>query len=464
MQIDKTFVHLLDQHEKQVVGCLLSSPATNCSMNRATQDSYYQPSSIEITQTHVLIYRMAVPLTNAISYLKQFPDSEYEEICLDALQLGFLCLQTTQARHSNELVKQQMELLLGEFQQAVQVIAESFQQELVNQIGTNNGQLLAPLQNQINYTAAILTEKLNNVSILLTQDIDPAKETSVVGRFLQTLRNLLDAKRSDSIQGAFKTALANVTKENGTLAIAVRNVVAESIKPLAEQVEKLTREIRDQQVEQQTLQQTTAKGISYEELVVAELQTWSKSNGIEVEHIGNDKDTGDILVKFTSKSLAAIELSIVIETRNRPSKPFGRQAISQHLQQAMRRRSANAAIFLSYSREGLAQEIGDWAEGVAEGGYWIATTHPFLIIAIRFLVIQQRVNQLRTLHSKIDVTVVEQQIEQIRTALGRIRTIKKSLAEVDKSITTIKTELGALNADIQSALNSIEQTLSIKLT
>jgi hypothetical protein len=433
-------------------------------MNRATQDSYYQPSSIEITDTHVLIYRMAVPLTNAIRYLKQFPQSEYEEICFDALELGFLCLQTTKARQSNEVVERQMELLLVEFQQAVQVIAESFQQELVNQIGTDNGKLLAPLQNQIHYTAAILTEKLNNVSILLTQDIDPARETSVVGRFLQTLRNLLDAKRSDSIQGAFKAALANVTKENGTLAVAVRSVVAESIKPLAEQVEKLTREIRDQQVAKQTLQQTTAKGIGYEELVVAELQNWSKSNGIEVEHIGNDGDTGDILVKLTSKSLAAIELSIVIEARNRPSKPFGRQAIAQHLQQAMVRRSANSAIFLSYSREGLGQEIGDWAEGVTEGGYWIATTHPFLIIAIRFLIIQQRVNQLRTFHSKIDVSVVQQQLQQIRTALGRIRTIKKSLTEIGKGVTLIQAEADALSADIQSAIKSIEQALNVLST
>ncbi|MCF4969358.1 hypothetical protein [Nostoc sp. CMAA1605] len=429
-------------------------------MNRATQDSYYLPSSIEITENHVLISRMALPLQNAISYLKQFPQSEYEDICLDAFELGFLCLQTTQARNGNELVKQQMESLLVEFHQAVKVIAESFQQELVSQIGTDNGQLLAPLQSQISQTSAILTEKLNSVSTLLTQDIDPAKETSVVGRFLQTLRHLLDAKRSDSIQGAFKAALANVTTENGTLAVTVRNVVAESIKPLIEQVEKLTLEIHDTQVTQQVLQQTTAKGTSYEELVVGELQTWSKSNGIEVEHIGNDKDTGDILVKFTSKSLAAIELSIVIEARNRPSKPFGRQAIAQHLQQAMLRRSANAAIFLSYSREGLAQEIGDWAEGVTEAGCWIATTQPFLIIAIRFLVIQQRVTQLRTYQSKIDVTVIEQQLEQIRTALGRIRTIKKSLTDIGKGVTLIQAEVDALNRDIQSALKSVEQTLS----
>lgn len=373
-------------------------------------------------------------------------------------------MQTAQTRHGNELIKQQMESLLVEFQQAVKIIADSFGQELVNQVGTDNGQLLAPLQAQINLTSAILTEKLNSVGTLLTHEIDPARETSVVGRFLNSLRQLLDAKRSDSIQGAFKAALINATKENGTLAVAVKNVVSESVKPLAEQVEKLTREIRDQQITQQVLEQTTAKGITYEELVVVELQNWSKLSGAEVEHIGNDGDTGDILVKFTSKSLAAIELSIVIELRNRSSKPFGRQAITQHLQEAMVRRSANSAIFLSYSREGLAQEIGDWAEGVSESGYWIATTHPFLIIAIRFLVIQQRLNKLRTFESELDVTAVEQQIQQIRTALGRIRTMKKSLTEVGKSIAVIKAEADAMSTDIQSALKSIEQTLSVATT
>ncbi|MGI2909536.1 hypothetical protein, partial [Tolypothrix sp. VBCCA 56010] len=210
-------------------------------MNRSTNDSYYLPSSIELTENHVLIYRMAIPLKNAISYLQQFPQSEYEDICLDAFELGFLCLQTPQTRHGNELIKQQMESLLVEFQQAVKIIAESFGQELVNQVGTDNGQLLAPLQNQINLTSAVLTEKLNNVSTLLTHEIDPARETSVVGRFLSSLRQLLDAKRSDSIQGAFKAALVNATKENGTLAAAVKNVVSESVKPLTEQVEKLTR-------------------------------------------------------------------------------------------------------------------------------------------------------------------------------------------------------------------------------
>ncbi|MEH2450752.1 hypothetical protein [Nostoc sp.] len=232
-------------------------------------------------------------------------------------------------------------------------------------------------------TSAVLTEKLNSVGTLLTHEIDPARETSVVGRFLNSLRQLLDAKRSDSIQGAFKAALVNATKENGTLAVAVKNVVSESVKPLAEQVEKLTREIRDQQVTQQVLSQTTAKGITYEELVVVDLQNWSKLSGAEV---------------------------------------------------------------------------------VTESGYWIATTHPFLIIAIRFLVIQQRLNKLRTFQSELDVIAVEQQIQQIRTALGRIRTMKKSLTEVGKSVAVIKAEADAMSTDIQSALKLIEQTLSVATT
>ena len=94
-------------------------------------------------------------------------------------------------------------------------------------------------------------------------------------------------------------------------------------------------------------------------------------------------------------------------------------------------------------------------------GYWIATTHPFLIIAIRFLVIQQRLSKLCTFQSGLDVTVIQQQLEQIRTALGRIRTMKKSLTEIGKSVAVIKTEVDALNVDIQSSLKSLEQLLDI---
>jgi hypothetical protein len=417
--------------------------------------------NIEITDNRILIYQLAANLENGVSYLQQFPDSEYERICLDAFEMGFLCLQTAQMSRENGLVKQQMSDLVFDFKQAVQDIAKSFEHNLVNQIGTENGQLLAPLRVHINQTSEVLTEKLNGVSTLLTQDIDPTKETSFVGRFFRVLQNLLDPKRSDSIQGAFKEAIVNITKENGTLTVSVKNVVTEVVKPLAAQVEKLTQEIRDKQVAQQVLEQTTAKGFTYEQMVVTELQKKLNSNGVEIEHIGGDNDTGDILVKLTSKSLATAELTIVIEARNRPSKPFGRQAITQHLNSAMLRRDANAAIFLSYERSGLALEIGDWAEGVCGHGFWIATTHNFLIIAIRFLTILQRLNVVRNSQSSLDITAIEGQLSQMRTAIGRTRTIKRYLTEIENSVVASKAETDALNTDIHATLKSIEQTLSI---
>ncbi|MHC5823263.1 MAG: hypothetical protein ACYT04_47370, partial [Nostoc sp.] len=91
-----------------------------------------------------------------------------------------------------------------------------------------------------------------------------------------------------------------------------------------------------------------------------------------------------------------------------------------------------------------------------------------LQVQATFLAVFVLVNCTRTKYSLFHhlfslnraVLAVEQQIQQIRTALGRIRTIKKSLTEVGKGVTVIKAEADALSTDIQSALKSIEQTLS----
>ncbi len=107
-------------------------------------------------------------------------------------------------------------------------------------------------------------------------------------------------------------------------------------------MDRLTKEIRGKQAAQDALQQTTVKGITYEETVVAELQHWSKLTGAEVHHVGTDNNSGDILIKLTPKSIAATELSIIIEARDRSSQLWGRKQISEHLNKAMAQRGANA--------------------------------------------------------------------------------------------------------------------------
>jgi regulator of replication initiation timing len=417
-------------------------------------------SPIALLGDHIVIRNLEIHCEDGVEYLQRFPPSEHESICLDALELGFICLQTVQARHSNEFVRRQMDTLLMTFETSVTRIAEAYEEELIAKIGTDNGQLLAPLKAQINQTAAILTAQVEGVRTLLNQDIDPRNETTVLGSALRSLALLLDPKRSDSLQGSFNAALATVTEENGAIAQSVKAVVAEAVKPLAAELDKLRQEVRDKQIAHDALQITPAKGIPYEEAVVAQLQAWAKFSGIQVTHVGHERTAGDILVRLTPQSFAATDLTIVIEIKNITSNPLGRIKIERYLAKAMERREAQAAIFLSREPQGLAQEIGDWAEGTCPQGFWIATTQPFLTFAIRFLALLYRLNTMRSSHPDLDATVIAEQLIQIRTALGRIATIKRHVTDLGKNTEAIRIQADALRQEINDALLGIEQVLS----
>ena len=295
--------------------------------------------------------------------------------------------------------------------------------------------------------------------ICADQDIDPSKESSVLGCVLKTIKNLLDPKRQDSVQGVFTAALKDVTAENGTLAKAVKTAVLESVKPLADEVDQLAKEIRAKEAVEAALLKTITKGISYEEQVVKELQLWSKSIGAEVHHVGKDNQPGDILIKLTPTSIAGTEITIVIEARDRDSDAWGRKRISDHLTKAMNLRRANAAIFLSRSSVGLAQDLGEMGEGVCDRGYWVATTHQHLNLAIRFLLVQQRLIVQRASEPELDAIAVQDQLQRIRTTLKHITTINRHLTDVRKSTNSIETEAEILKQEIRSALESIENAI-----
>src|SRR5262245_4860336 len=99
---------------------------------------------------------------------------------------------------------------------------------------------------------------------------------------------------------------------------------------------------------------------------------------------------------------------------------YGRQAISNCMNEAMAKRRANSAIYVGKTRVGLAKEIGEWAEGSCEAGRWVACTHEHLVTALRFLMAQDRLQQLRTSGPAVDASSIESQIQRIRTSLGRL--------------------------------------------
>ncbi len=419
------------------------------------------PAKISVLNNQIKIHELEIVLPDAVHYLQQIPPAEYEQTCLRAFEMGLFCLQRVQNRTEIEFVKRQMETLLTEFNKAVAAIPETLEKKLVSQIGADNGQVLAPIKAEINLTKAVLTTQVDAVRTLLAQDIDPSKNSSVLGAALNKIQNLLNPNLSNSVPGIFTNALKNVTAENGTLAKTVKTVVLEAIKPLADEVDKLGQEIREKEVAQSILQQTVAKGTSYEETVLVEAQAWSKFSGAEVHYVAKQNQPGDILIKLAPTSVAATKLSIIIEARNRESKPWGRKQIADQLNKAMARHKANAAIFLSCSLNGLAQEIGNWAIGECEYGLWVATTHDLLTIGIQFLIVRQQLAAQQSNLSKLDCRAIEAQLMRIQTAMDSITNINTHLTHLRTHADGIKTEALTLKDEIRNALTSIEDSIHI---
>jgi hypothetical protein len=356
-----------------------------------------------------------------------------------------------------DFVRSQVKSIIDEVERSVVGIPKAVEDGLTQKLGAADGQVLAPIRNMVEATSWSMAERVNGVKELLANEIDPAKQTSTLGRALGQLKDLLDGNRKDSIQATLAEAVRGITGEEGTLTRSVKVTVAEAVRPLADEVNRISKQIAAAEATEEALAGTTKKGAPYEEEVLAAIVARSTAIGVEVHHVGPDNHAGDVVLRFGDASAAA-GLSMVVEARDRTS-PLGRKAIGDVAHRAMSERGANAAIYVSRSREGLAAEVGDWAEGQCDRGPWIATTHEHLFVAIRFILILHRMATLAESADAVDLGAVEGQVSRIRTALLRVGTIKRNVTAIRDGASNIQEEAETLQADIRGALLTIEETL-----
>jgi hypothetical protein len=414
-------------------------------------------STIQLSDEAVLISTLRVPGRDVVDYLRSLPDDQWAEALVQALQVGVYCLERARAAQDLDFVKRQVEGLLNTVQCAVEKIPQETQRQLSAQIGTGDGQVLAPVQTLVKDVSMAASEKLEEIRRLLQDEVDPSRDTSALGKALRALRDLLDPMRTDSIQGALDTAVKQATSETGALAKSVREVVGEALKPLADNVADLSKEIRARDAASDALGNTTLKGETYEEEVVCVLRVWAQGLGQQVEHVGSDSQPGDVLVVCDEHDGHGNQ-KIVAEAKDRQD-GAGRKVISDIVSKAMATRGATGAIYVSKTRAGLASEVGEWAEGRCEQGRWVACTHEHLTTAIRFLIVQRRLELLRETPAAVDAVSVAAGIQRIRTALRRIATIKAKATEVRSCADAIQQESDHLRKEVEGALGEIEQAL-----
>jgi hypothetical protein len=416
------------------------------------------PKNVLLLDRSVRITELEIPRRDVADFLRTVDENEVETTLIQAIEVGVFCLERARMSQDTEFVRRQLDQLLNRVEATVNKIPDDTQKALMAKIGTNNGQVLAPIKEMIDTASKVSTDKVKEVRTLLTQEIDPDKETTTLGKALRTLRNLLDPKRSDSVQNTLEQAVKAVTGKEGALAKAVKEVVAEAVKPVASELDKLAKEVHAREAVEEAREQTTLKGPDYENEVLEELQQWAALVGAEIHHVGVDNRPGDILVKELRSGVLGVPVVIVIETRDRQS-AAGRKVISDTLNKAMAERKATSAIYLSKTAAGLATEVGEWADGTTDAGPFVACTHDNLSIAIRWLIVQNRIAQANKNAVAVDSAAILQQLQRIRTSLDRVKTMNRKVTDVRTSANEIQTEAEALRDEVRTSLAAIEEAL-----
>jgi hypothetical protein len=413
--------------------------------------------NITVFDTSITINGFRLESADVAKFIAALPEEQREHAITQAIEVGVFCLERARIGQDLDFVRREMESLLASVQRALEQMPENTERQISAKIGTGEGQVLAPIQALINEISRAASEKVDGIRTLLQEEVDPRKETSSLGKALRAVRDLLDPMRTDSVQGSLDTAVKHVVAENGPLAKAVHDVVSQALKPLEEKVTDLAKEMRGQEAAAEALEQTTLKGASFEDEVVRRLQAWAQGLGAEVHHMGTDNQPGDVLIVMREFDGRGIALRIVIEAKDQQT-PLGRKAISDMLDSAMAKRDAASAIYVSKNRGGLAKEIGEWAES----SQWVACTSDHLVTAVRFIIVQQRLQQLRSTAAAVDAQSIEGQIQRMRTSLGKIKNIKTKVTNVLQTAEEIAAEADALRNDANDVLSQIEAALKVR--
>jgi len=411
--------------------------------------------TVRLIGGRVVIDQLEIRDKAVVDFVAQVAEDERENCLLEAIQVGAFCLERASAARDMDYVRAQIDSMMNEVDRRVQAMPNDVEELLAQKLNPEDGPILAPIKNTVNSASMLLSDRLKDVRQLLTEDLDPGQESGKLGSALRDIRNLLDDQRNDSIQATLSKAVEQVTGEDGRLAKSVKVTVAEATKPLAEEIDRMSKQIAAGNAAQEVINTCPKKGLPYEEDVLAAICAATSGLGPEVTHVGPDAHPGDIIVRFGEAS-AAPGLCIVVEAKNKADHA-GMKVIGDSLSRAMRERNANAGIYLSKFPDGLAVEINGWREAEGDRGHSVATTFDHLVPALRFLLLLHRMDNLREYRISVDLPSIEQQLDRIRNGLKRVAIIKKHVTTTRGSVGKIQDEAEELQQDVHSSLLAIEE-------
>jgi hypothetical protein len=358
------------------------------------------PTRIDVGDTFVNIDNYQIDDREIANRLRDLGAQERQETVTRALQLGFKMLDFAQS-------SQLLEAMRREHQDGVNQIMQSMLKE--QQAGSQQ-------------TQAMLTQMITTV-------------TSLDGVLAKTTNHLMEK----SVAPELVTVRSELTKVLNAMAF-------------------VQQQIAKQQGIQEIIEQTPKKGGPFEDEVLARCLVWARAQGGTVEHVGPDNQAGDVRITFAADGPAGVDLVIVVEARDREI-GAGHKRIATDLAKAMSIRRAQAGIYVCKTPEGLAKEIGGFAEGTCPGGPYVATTVDGLDLAAKALMIRHRLAILRASQPATDIAAIDAAAQRLRIVIKKFAQHTANGTKARDAINSMQEIVEAVRAECQEIAEEIEASL-----
>jgi len=200
------------------------------------------------------------------------------------------------------------------------------------------------------------------------------------------------------------------------------------------------------------------RGLAFEKEVLAELTALNKV-GISVDHCGGDNRTGDFVLKnLNDSSLGAI----VVEAKYVYEKSrLTRFATSRILSAAMVEREAKGGILVVPEKDGLAPDLGDWAEGRCGDQLWVATTLHHIVASAQFLFAKITLSKLQsarvegeTIELRHSIKALEESLHSFATMRRRITLMKRNIEQLEHTMDNMRV---AVSLNIQAIKSKLDK-------
>lgn len=218
-------------------------------------------ASLVIDGDTVRLDHLEIRDKSLVEYLENLPPDDYSMGFVQLVEIGLACRQRAASIQDRDFARNQMQEVISQVEKVLLGIPDVVKEKVIAGIGTGDGQVLQPIERKVDEVSRAMKTRIDDAVKFLAEDIDPDKETSRVAKVFSRLEKALDPDYVKSVPSTIELSLKEITGVDGQLAKNVRSVVMDSIKPLQDQVNRLSREIVGQDAVDEAIQETTVKGI-----------------------------------------------------------------------------------------------------------------------------------------------------------------------------------------------------------